>query len=285
MRMKTILKLLAVAGALCVVACNKPDGNGQTDETSTVVTDSDFVGTWVIPGEDGGYTLELKADGSYTATTQWGDEDPQVSTGTWSYKDGKFESDLADEAELLGEGGAMAFIWNDEESEIRSFALYFKKGATVKSPSLTDGRWDAPRWGYKPESYTEHEDYWCSLIVDGSNLDVYVLAWGFHMKGTYTQDGGFLKYNVTNIWQGIYRDAYSWGWSAVGPPTEAYEDGWDYTVPNMNPETFEVKYPWTIEEGNPLENDVISDMPFVITADGKFAYGSLYGIDAWFYKR
>lgn len=286
--MKTILKFLAVAAAAltCLAACKKDNGN-ENNGTNTGLTEADMVGTWVVAlgdGETDPANLVLNSDGTYTHSWEGSEEDPE--TGSWSVKDGKFSIDLADDTELMASNTALALIYIDEEFETRSFALYFKKGATVKSPALTDGRWDAPRWGYKPEKYTETEDYWCSFIVDGSSLDAYILAWGFHMAGTYSQDGGTLKYNVANTWQGIYRDSGSWGWSAVGPPGGlGLEDTWDYTIPNMNPETFEIRSPWWNEEGNPMENSIISDMPLVITDDGTHAYGVLYSICAWFYKR
>ena len=57
------------------------------------------------------------------------------------------------------------------------------------SDSSLEGRWNVQK--------TE-TDYSFSLIFKGNKLDVYIIAWGVHVSGTYTYANNEVTYNITS---------------------------------------------------------------------------------------
>ena len=55
-----------------------------------------------------------------------------------------------------------------------------------------DGRWDGTRKG------GGHEFQDMTLIFNGNEVDVYIIAWGDHLKGTYTYQNDSLYYSFKN---------------------------------------------------------------------------------------
>lgn len=232
----------------------------------------------------------FKADGTAVCEEAAGDNVIEHD-GTWSFKDNvltlNYPGLLEESFDVLLLGGNTVLVVFHNKSHSHGCDIYYKKNATVVSPALADGRWDAPHNGVKPEVLTSAEnDYTVSLIVKDGKLDMYVPAWGFHTTGTFAIENGILKYNVTNSWQGIWRDKDSYGWSASGPPYDDCKEYVDDGTPNMNPETFEIKAPWQTEKGDPMDNlRITQDVRLVVTPDGKEAYGIFANLRLWFYKR
>ena len=78
------------------------------------------------------------------------------------------------------------------------------------SDSSLEGRWNVQK--------TE-TDYSFSLIFKGNKLDVYIIAWGVHVSGTYTYANNEVTYNITSAqkaWTDVSFDekgkmiTYSW---------------------------------------------------------------------------
>ena len=281
--MKRTLTILAVLAAVSFgfTSCNKDDE--KEDESMSL---KDYVGTW----KDSDVTLKIEENGSFTSTVG-----NVMFKGVCSLTAGKMkftpEGEEAYEVEpkLLGDNTALVFI--DGDSKQRGFQLFFKDGVTVKSGKLGNGRWDAPHDGVKPaDENSVYNDYWISLIVDNNVADLYVLAWGFHVRGTYTHENGSFKYDSPAFWQGIYRYGDSFGWSAYGAPgsydPEVHGQYVDDGVANMNPQTFQLKQPWYFEQGDPMHNYApVSNIRLVVSDDGKEAYCSTAGLTFWMYKR
>lgn len=292
---------------------------GQPSDSK--ITSADFVGTWEAEGET---AFVFKEDGSYS-DTRWGGS----SSGIWSYDetDGILSLTATDSetwtTKVILIGGKAWMVFVDESDtedggKIRSFENYLKKGATVESGTLGDGRWDAPHEGVKPKAYDENADYRMCMVVSGTKIDLYVPMWGYHIQGTFTLAEGKLHIETDDdhIWAGkeIHKSSDgsgSIGWNAWG---ETEDDG-----PSMNPETFalsdtytwytvnELKAvgkqpvagdpeyennPWHIEYmiwevGEQLHEDAMElcDFGFCVTPDGNEAFGIGVGLNSWFYKR
>jgi len=144
--------------------------------------------------------------------------------------------------------------------------LYRKGATTIKSGKLKNGRYDAPHDGIKRIG---NNDKTFTFLIKGNEMELYVFAWGTHLKGTYTIENGVLKYKVTQGWHGV--DIVNGGWSA-GDACINFED---YTFENKN-------YQWV--DGIQYAED-FTDIPFCVSDDGKDLYVSATGLTRWAFLR
>ena len=317
MTKKLFLSILA-ATTLLAVSCDKDNPDGKASK-------EDIVGSWAV---DESTAFVFKADGTYT-DSRWGSS----VSGTWELKDTKISfapsREPAWEADYVLTGGKawLVLIYEDGQGEnkFRSFESFRKVGATVDSGKLSDGRWDAPRGGYKPAEYTKATEYTFCMVIKGKNVDLYVPAWGYRIQGTFTLSNGQMHIDTDDdhIWWGAYRtgdsESGSIGWQAAGPPTDDFEATWDYSYGSMNAETFQLQSPYTWYSVNdilkmgkkPDPNDQeYKDNPFAfkfmlyetgegvranaldlcdfdlcVAGNGTEAYGGAIGLSPWLYKR
>lgn len=259
--MKRLLYLLA-AVAVLFTACKK----------DPVASNNDLVGVWEDPNDNSQMVLTFNKDGSYTITSEdfkeegtWTLDKGILTTLNHEISDGEDVVLRADYTPLLIGGKAALVLRNETEDEVY-YELYYKKGATVKSGALKDGRYDAPHNGIKG---TGNYDRTITFIVKGNQLDLYVHAWGTHLQGTYTIENGYLKFNATKGWYG--QDMVEGGWFAG----DADIDFENFTFGNEN-------YQWL--EGMQYQ-DVFSSFPLCVTDDGKDAYMSAAGLTRWLFLR
>ena len=250
------LTLFLAAAALVLVSCNKDDadngGNNAGDGGN--VSQTDLIGSWESTISNN-YSVNLKENGTY----EWDDVD-----GTWSYDNGKLTL-IADEDELVYNvkliGGKAALILQSD-SELM---MFYKQGATVQSPQLTRGRWDAPRHG-------EGNDYAISIIVDANKVDsveMCVLAWGARFWGNASIENGVLKYNILKSQQGRDGD----------------ESGWWAGDAMMDPETFDLHGEgYHYVDGSEYVN-TFSNMKVCVDPDGMHAYCAAVGLTLKLNKR
>ena len=315
---KKLFLAMFAAVALIVSACEEKDGPFNGDEA---VTNADLVATW--EGQDN-CSLVFKADGTFTQS-RWGES----IDGTWSLSDGKLSFTTKGSepwyagAVLTGGKAWLALVYESEDPEypMRSFENYRKKGATVQSAALTDGRWDAPRDGIKPAKNDKNTSYTFCMIVKGKTVDLYVPAWGYHIQGTFTLEDGkmHIEADDDHIWSGNYifrdSDGGSIGWSAWGPPDDENKpETWDDSYGSMNAETFELQAPYRYYTVNELkamgrkpvkpEDDFdfdcriytwaegihdncqdLMNFDLCVAGNGTEAYGGAVGLSPWLYKR
>ena len=275
--MKRLLYLLA-AVAVLFTACKKEN-----------LSQSDILGAWENGIDECVYTFN--EDGSYTLVYNY--DSDNLLNGTWTLEGGKLTLSREQESfkiKLLGGNAVMMWDYRTSEADPMSFSLLTKKGATIKqSAKLPEGRWDAPHGGTIPVDENDVlNDYNFSFVSKGNTLDMYVLAWGFHVQGNYSIEDGHLKFDNPKMWQGIWRDAYGYGWSAYGAPYDG-APGYDAEgapidgIANMNPQTFEIRSPWKVEEGDPMENWYpVSNMLFIVDGDNIYFQGA--NLSLWAYK-
>ena len=94
--------------------------------------------------------------------------------------------------------------------------------------SSLQGRWNVQK--------TE-TDYSFSLIFKGNKLDVYIIAWGEHVEGTYTYANNEITYNISKVhkaWGEVYEkdkngDSLTGSWFAPGMNQESLELNSEYS--------------------------------------------------------
>lgn len=121
------------------------------------------------------------------------------------------------------------------------------------------GRWEAPRFAETPE------DIAFVAIFGEQDLDLYVIAWGQHMKGTYTYADNVVRYNITEAYNAYTGEEGSMGWNAgnLDAATLTLASGYEW-------------YPMTEEN---LARAIEDFGEFEFKVDGNTATSSLVGID------
>jgi len=148
-----------------------------------------------------------------------------------------------------------------------------KEDDSKKTYSL-DGRWDGVPEGVQVGIGEQR----ITLIFDGNKVEVYIVAWGDHLKGTYTYENDTLNFSfkIEDAKDALIVDGDSWGWSASD---EA-----------LDPETFELTYteelPYRWYQMKPqefaMDMDLLRDFPFKMVNEKK-AIGSPMNLE--FIKR
>ncbi len=321
---KRFFTALIAVTALLVAACGKDDKPGSNSSDGPA-TKTDLVGSW---GWNETAEYEFKADGTYTQN-QWGES----VSGNWELNDGKLsltpKGGEAWSVNTILTGGKAWLVFVHENEGHKSYENFRKLGATVDSGTLTDGRWDATHAGVAPPAYTKDVSYTVCMVVKGKTIDLYVPMWGYHIQGTFTLSDGrmHIETDDDHIWFGAYMerdgDYGSIGWNAWDAPSDDEELkkqwGWDDSYGSMDPETFELQYPYRYYSVNELKgmgkkpdpnDDEYKAYPFYfkfmiyewaenvhdnasdlldfdlcVASNGKEAYGGAVGLCPWFYKR
>lgn len=154
-----------------------------------------------------------------------------------------------------------------------TFTSCEKEDDSNKTVSL-DGRWD----GVLPGGEVGKGEQRITLIFDGNKVEVYIVAWGDHLIGTYTHKDDKLDFSFSNdnAWDALIVEESYWGWD-MG-------DG------ALDPETFELTYTdekpyrWYKMSADQYEIDLdfLKDFTFKIINDKKAVGGPM---DLEFIKR
>ena len=132
-----------------------------------------------------------------------------------------------------------------------------------KTKVSLDGRWDGTRKG------GGHEFQDMTLIFNGNEVDVYIIAWGDHLKGTFTYQNDSLSFSFEN------KNAYD------ALIIDGDYKGWFVGDGAFDPETLELTYTEELpyrwykmdEEQFEMDVDFLSSFEFHLI-DGKTAVGS-----------
>lgn len=119
-------------------------------------------------------------------------------------------------------------------------ALTACNGNKDEDSATLEGRWNVWRGADNPQDYT------FSLIFKGNKLDVYIIAWGVHVEGTYTYANDEVTYNITKAqkaWTDVTFDektgemiTYSWMAGDMDKDTFELVPGYDwYPLPKDDP--------------------------------------------------
>ena len=120
------------------------------------------------------------------------------------------------------------------------------------SDSSLEGRWNVQK--------TE-TDYSFSLIFKGNKLDVYIIAWGVHVSGTYTYANNEVTYNITSAQK---------AWTDVSFDEKGKMITYSWMAGDMDKDTFELVpgYDWYPLPGDdpPYPGDMLSKFKFELTS-------------------
>ena len=137
-----------------------------------------------------------------------------------------------------------------------------------------DGRWNI--YLQDPDTGKEiPEDYRFSLIFKGDKLDIYIIAWGEHVEGTYTYANDKITYNISKVHK-AWADVYE---TEENDKTLTITGSWD-AYQGMNQETFELNsiYSWyLLSKNSPHYPDMVQEFEFKLTS-ATTAETSLMGI-------
>lgn len=128
------------------------------------------------------------------------------------------------------------------------------------------GRWEAPRFPDTPE------DIAFVALFGEANLDLYIVSWGQHLRGTYTWADNVVKYNITEAYKALTDVEYD---------EEGNMTSWSWNIGNLDATTLDLTsgyewYPMTAEELNRAKEDFGE---FEFNVSGNTATSSLVGID------
>lgn len=134
------------------------------------------------------------------------------------------------------------------------------------SETSLKGRWEAPRFPDTPE------DIAFVALFGEANLDLYVVSWGQHLRGTYTWANNVVKYNITEAYKALTDVEYD---------EEGNMTSWSWNMGNLDATTLDLTsgyewYPMTAEELNRAKEDFGE---FEFNVSGNTATSSLVGID------
>lgn len=134
------------------------------------------------------------------------------------------------------------------------------------SETSLKGRWEAPRFPDTPE------DIAFVALFGEANLDLYVVSWGQHLRGTYTWTNNVVKYNITEAYKALTDVVYD---------EEGNMTSWSWNMGNLDATTLDLTsgyewYPMTAEELNRAKEDFGE---FEFNVSGNTATSSLVGID------
>ena len=118
-----------------------------------------------------------------------------------------------------------------------------------------EGRWNVYRNADDPSDYTY------SLIFKGNKLDVYIIAWGEHVEGTYTYANNEITYNITKQWK---------AWTDVTFDEKGNMITYSWMAGDMDKDSFELLpgYEWyPLADGDPQDvKDMLHKIQFEITS-------------------
>ena len=119
--------------------------------------------------------------------------------------------------------------------------------------SSLEGRWNVMK---------TDTDYSFSLIFKGNKLDVYVIAWGVHVEGTYTYADNEVTYNITKAHK---------AWTDVSYDEKGNMITYSWMAGDMDQETFELapEYGWyPLPEDDPSHPGfMLEKFKFELTSD------------------
>ena len=223
-----------------------PNGGGSQGGEGE---DSKICGVWINDLADFDCLLIINSDG----TGSLDDED-----FTYTYKDDLFAFSIENqEYKVVLEGDVMSWEYVDESGQSFPTGYYWYNYDGAYDKQLSDGRWD----GYMVGGFN---DKGMVFFFNGNDVEMYIIAWGEQFKGSFSLEGGVIRFDIREAYKAGIREEESWSWMAG----------------NLNPETLELTpgYEWEQMDGETLSDrqEELGEFTFALVSDDK-AYGSMVG--------
>ena len=128
------------------------------------------------------------------------------------------------------------------------------------------GRWEAPRFSDTPD------DIAFVAIFGEKDLDLYIIAWGQHLKGTYTWANDVVKFNITEAQQAFTNVTFDDAGNMIS---------WEWMAGNLDAATLTLSegYNWYTMADEEWERAVDEFGEFEFKVNGNTATSTLVGID------
>lgn len=147
-----------------------------------------------------------------------------------------------------------------------AFATLLSVSCTKDDETTLKGRWEAPRMADMPD------DIAFVALFGEQDLDLYIIAWGQHLKGTYTWNNDVVTYHITEASQAYTNVSYD---------EQGNMTTWEWMAGNLDASTLTLAsgyswYPMTDEELARAREDFGS---FTFKVNGTTATSTLVGIE------
>lgn len=254
MKKNGLLWLMASALMLCLTytSCdelpeeediNKEEQKQDGDDTTV----TSIYGIWVNDLANPSDTLIFKEDGTgmmWNETVKFNYENNILVVGKEKY-------------EVTIEGDVMTWAMIDDEGGKQPTGQVWFNPAGKYDKQLSDGRWD----GFMGEDGSSHGMVY---RFKGNEFDIYIIAWGEQIKGTFTHKGGVMHLSI--------REGYN---ARIGD-----EDNWSWEAGNLDPVTLQLSegYNWWKMDQEVLKRrqEEMAKVTFALVSDVK-AYGGVFG--------
>ena len=147
-----------------------------------------------------------------------------------------------------------------------AFATLLSVSCTKDDETTLKGRWEAPRMSDMPD------DIAFVALFGEQDLDLYIIPWGQHLKGTYTWNNDVVTYHITEASQAYTNVSYD---------EQGNMTTWEWMAGNLDASTLTLAsgyswYPMTDEELARAREDFGS---FTFKVNGTTATSTLVGIE------
>ena len=221
--------------------------DGGNDGGDGIPDDNSIFGTWVnnLVNPDDALTLNSNGTGSMS--------EDKIN---FTYIDGILVINEQLKYKVTIDGDIMTWAYIDEASGTTFVTnVWFRSNGTFDK-KVSDGRWNG---------YVDEDDSDCGtvFIFNGNEVDIYIIAWGEHIKGSFSHEGGIISFRLTDGYNARMGDADNWSWEAG----------------NLDPETLKLTdgYNWWQMDNDKLSErkEELASFTFALVSDVK-AYGSLF---------
>ncbi|MBR5706878.1 MAG: hypothetical protein IKX55_04825 [Bacteroidaceae bacterium] len=254
--MKRFLFFLVATSLVAFTAC---DDNENVEDNSTT-TGGSVYGTWVNDlARESADQLVINENGTgtlYRETFTFTYDDKVDSIHIENIYDGGVKEITSYKVSFLGD--VMTWSYTEEEMGHVFYEVWYKEGGNF-GRKVSDARYDL---------FTDAsaEDTMAVYIFKGNKVDVYIIAWGQHLSGTFTHENGVLSMNITEG-KCLSSESDHRSWFAPGLDPETLEPFGGYEWYNMASLD-----DWTMQSYNQTK-DMLSKVTFVLTSDNN-GYGS-----------
>ena len=228
----------------------EPDNQGGGNQGGDGdITGNSIYGTWVDDLANPYGTLTLNSNGT---GLMW-DE-----SFNFTYEDGFLVYDQESKFQITIEGDVMTWAYIDESTGdvFPTGDVWYRANGSFDK-KVSSGRWN----GLMGEDESD-----CGIVYFfyENEVEIYIIAWGEQLKGSYTHEGGVISFNLREGYNARIGDTESWSWEAG----------------NLDPETLSLTegYEWWQMDSEVLSErkQELEKFTFALVSDVK-AYGGLFG--------
>ena len=254
--MKKVLFFLVAASLVAFTAC---DDKEHVEDNSTT-TGGSVYGTWVNDlARESADKLVINENGTCTLYSEEFAYTYDSKNDSLHLLDKYSSSEKLSSYKVSFYGDVMTLSWTEKEIDHVFYDVWYKEGGNF-GRKVTDARYDL---------FTDAsaDDTMGVYIFKGDKVDLYIIAWGTHLSGTFAHENGVLTMNFT-AGECLSSESDHLSWFAPGIDPETLEPYEGYEWYNMQTLDDHTKYLFGDYK------DMFSKVTFVLTGDNN-GYGSV----------